>query len=446
MRKLLLFILILILLFSSSNVFSTRTVFASPENTLNEISLAEKLLIKLQNKEEEEIEKLYLYFDILCHENTQFFSYKIEEIENLMNAYREDIIKKAREMASNSHYKQAVEYLESKSLLFKDKSTINSLISYYSNFFIKDGLFLCNLKPTIISINKLINNPTLAFAENPKSEEYDNLFLTTKEFSNLLMQLYLNDYILIGINNLVDFSEDIIIKKDLYLPQNKKPLLLILNEANYKDNESSFIEKYIIDSKNEIATFNSKEIEKNQISNSGDFLPILENFINSYKDFSFNSSKCIITFSKNDNILGYNIHKSNPNYSQELTNLKKITQYLKEKGYEFAYSFDFANKTQEDKQAEIDFINSEILDLFPNIKIFSSSNENKTTSYYSKLNNIGFKVFISTGGNYALVKNNMFIIESTKIDGKFLRNPSLLKELDYDKIYDHANRTKLYKI
>jgi len=186
------FFIILLIITLPFNFNKIERVFASPEQALVESNLAEKLLYKLQNNcYDEEIDKLYKYLDILYHENTQFYSYKLEELENLMNKYREEIIKNARELAEKEEYKNAVEYLENKSELFKDKSTINSLISHYSKFFIKDGLFYTEITPKILSINKLIAYPAEAFNENSLSDIFDKLYLTNKEFSNLLQELYL---------------------------------------------------------------------------------------------------------------------------------------------------------------------------------------------------------------------------------------------------------------
>lgn len=441
------FFVVLIIFSFSFNFLKVERIFASPEQALFENNLAEKLLIKLQNKGyDEEVDKLYKYLYILYHENTQFYSYKLEELEKLMDGYREEIVKNARELAQDEEYKKAVEYLESKSELFKDKSTINSLISHYSKFFIKDGLFYTETAPKILSINKLIAYSNLAFDDNANSDIYDKLYLTSKEFYALLQELYLNDYILINITDYLELENENVSKKDLYLPPNKKPLILAFNDINYFENESPFIEKFIIDSKNEISCFNSKQVEKNQISQTTDFIPILESFIENNKDFSHNGAKGIITFSQEGAILGYNINKSNPNYNQDILSLKKIAGFLKEKGYFFGYSL--KNQQNENElDAEINLLQNEIFNVFGNLKIiFNNNYENKIYPSCYKLSEIGFKVFISLGENTCVIKNNLALVSSLKIDGEFLRLQNIQLALNYDKIYDHANRIKLFKV
>lgn len=442
MKKIIYYLIIFFLIFFSVNIINVNTVFATPESAINREKLVETLLIKLQqnNGLDKDAETMYKYLDILCQENTQFYSYKIKEIETLIDKYRENVILNARELASKKEYKKAVEFLESKSELFKDKTTINSLISHYSKYFVKDGLFYCEYEPQIISINKLIAYPTFAFTENPNSEKLNNLYLTTKEFSSLLSEFYLNDYILIDVYDYLDIQENNIFKRDLYLPLNKKPLIIIFNNLNYGENENCFIEKYIIDSKDKVATFSSKQTQQNQISYTSDLIPILENFIEENKDFSHNNARGIISFDKSDNILGYNISKSNPNLNNDLINLKKLVVNLKNCGYKFAYNGEYIENLEE----EIEYIKNTLFNIFSNINIHISNTNNVINNYYKELNKIGFKIFIDKSGNKLLIKYDFAFLSYTQINGNFLRKKSEYLGLNFDKIYDHNNRPIIY--
>lgn len=445
----LLSIFLIIPLSSTSNL--TDVVFASPESALLQNQLAERILIKLQNNVDidEELENMYKYFDVLCHENTQFYSYKIEKLEGLMDNYRNSIISKARQLAQNNEYKQAVDFLESKSEIFKDKTTINSLITYYSKFFIADGLFYCSEEPKILAINKLIAYPNLAFKDNPNSENLDKYYLTSKEFQNLLNELYINNYILIDVDNIIEINENITTKKDLYLPKDKKPIILLFNNINYYENENHFVDKIIIDGKNDVATFSSKQTEKNQVSYTADFLPILENFIKENKDFSFKNAKGIISFDKSGSIFGYNINKSNPNLSQETANLKKLVSHLKELNYKFAYGIfneNYYNFTNDELLDELINLKENILPNFNNLSIFISPfSPNKSNNFYTELNNLGFKIFIDNSNySYCLIKNHFVFTSFIKIDGNFLRDSNNFLNIEKEKIYDHNNRNKLF--
>lgn len=434
--------MVLSLLVSNTSIILS----ASPETALNQANLAEKLLIKLQNnKTDEDFEKLYRYLDIMCYEDTLFFSYKIKELENLMDKYRENIILKSRNLAENKQYQEAVEFLESKSELFKDKTTINSLISHYSKYFIKDGLFYCDISPKIIAINKLIAYPLFAFKDNSNYEELDSNYLTSKEFQNLLNELYSNNYILVNIDDCFEFSDEYILKRDLYLPENKKPVILMFNNATYNEDEC-FVDKFIIDGKEKIATFSAKQTEKNQISYNADFISILENFIDENKDFSFNNAKAIISFDKSGNILGYNISKNNPNYNNDILQLKKLASFLKDLGYKFAYGNYAENYNNiENCNEEILFITENIFPIFSNINIYiSPHNNNCLNNYYKNLSLIGFKIFIDFSNNNFTIKNNLAFCSANLINGNFLRQKSDFLGLNFEKIYDHNNRSKIF--
>lgn len=423
-------------------------VFATPENALNETILAEKLLLKLQSADDfdTEIELMYRYLEIICQENTQFFSYNIDKLENLMDKYREHVILQARNLAGNKEYKSAVEFLESKSEIFKDKSTINSLIQHYSKYFVKDGLVYYAKSPKFLSINKLIANPSEAFFEdNPKSEELDNHYLTSKEFQNLLSELYLNDYILINLSDFLEFSEDCVLKKDLYIPNGKIPVVLFFNNINYCDLDTCFVEKFIIDGKDNVACYNKKQTEKNQISYNTDFIPILENFVAEHSDFNFNNAKAVITFDKNFGILGYNISKTNPNASQDSATLKKLVTKLKQLGYVFGYGNFDKNATESSIQEDFGFFKENILPVFGTMNIyFSDYKTYKTNDFYSLLSELGFKIFVCYGENFFQIKNGKIFISTKNMDGKALREKSTIVDVDYEKIYDHNSRTKIF--
>ncbi len=449
MKKFILYIitfLCLLIFVLNANIFNTGIVFASPKTTLYKEDLAQALLMKLQNTQSlnDEIELLYKHLDVLCDSNTQYFSYKIKEIENLMDKYRENIVLTARNYAQNKEYQNAVEFLESKSNLFKDKTTINSLISHYSKFFVKDGLYYYENEPNVVAVNKLIAYSNLAFKDNPNYENLDNLYLTSKEFNNLLNELYINDYILIDIYDYLDISGENVFKRDLYLPLDKKPIILLFNNINYSDNENCFIDKFIIDAKDKIATFSSKQTEKNQISYNADFIPILENFIDENKNFSFNNARGVISFDKNNNILGYNINKTNPNSASEIQTLKKIASYLKDKNYKFAYG-NFVNNTNIIELEETNYIKETLFNIFSTINIYISPNKtNNINSYYKSLYDIGFRIFLDNSNKQTLIKNNFIFLSYVNFNGKFLREKNDYLGLNYEKIYDHNNRYKIF--
>lgn len=436
------FLLIIFCLFYSTNNFISVTA-RSPFNAMQNEKSAEKILYDLQNSSNYELENNEIdnLLGLLYNNNTLFYNYKISEIENLLQVYREAILKQAKKIAQEKNYKKAVELLQSKACLFKDKSTINSLISYYSKFFVQDGLFYYESQPLILSLGKLIAYPEQAFLETNNLKLKDNL--TAGEFQNLLKQLYNENYILINIENCFNLEQNTPSLKDLYLPQNKKPLILIFNDTNY-DNSQGFIEKYIVDPQDEIACYNSKEIEKNIISYNTDLIPILENFITLNKDFSFNGARATICFCENEKTFGYNISKQNPNQTQEILNLKKIVSKLKEKGYCFSYSGKINNLTDIEYQNKKEIL-ADLKQIFGEINMFYCKNCNYNQINSTIYGDFGIKILLGTiKTNSCVVKNNYIVFPINEVTINQLNSENFpISNLDYDDIYDHINRKKL---
>lgn len=418
-----------------------RCVYASPLNALNENKLAEEILIKLQNtdKNEMETQDIYSYLEALYNENTLFYSYKIKELENILQNYQENILKQAKKIAQEKDYKKAVELLQSKICLFKDKSTVTSLINYYSKFFVRDGLFYFEGEPTILSFGKLIAYPEQAFLETSNFKFQNNL--TVSEFQNLLKQLYNENYVLVNLSDFINFDEDKPTRKDLYIPQNKIPLLLVFNDTNY-DGSVGFIEKYIIDPQGEVACYNSKESEKNLVTYNSDFIPILESFISQNKDFSFNNARAIICLNENDKILGYNISKQNLNQAQDTLSLKKLATLLKEKGYNFAYNGEIANLSQEELDLKKSTIQDTIKQIFGPISMYYCEKSPSSSIKNSILNDFEFKILLDTiKTNNTIFRNNQVIVPVFNITIKDLESKTCpIKELDFNELFDHINR------
>lgn len=433
------FIIIFCLLLGINEILCVNAL--SPLTALNDEKLAEEILYQLQNSTscEDENKDIYSYLEILNNENTLFYNYKISEIETLLQNYKETILKQAKKFANENEYKKAVELLQSKQCLFKDKSTVNSLISYYSKFFIQDGLFYYENEPIVLSIGKLIAYPELAFSETANINCQANL--TPTEFQNLLTQLYNENYVLINLDDYINFEQNTVVKKDLYLPQNKKPLILILNDTNY-DNQEGFIEKYIVDNQNEIASYNSKATEKNIISYNTDFIPILETFITENKNFSFNNAKAIICVNENEKILGYNINKQNPTQAQDVLNLKKLVQTLKEKGYKFAYNDSLNNLGEEEYNSKLEIFKTDLKQIFGEINLYYYNKSTINSLNFNNLNDFNIKIVFSTiKTNTSISKNNFLIIPTFQITINNLKNPDFpIESLDYDEIFDHINR------
>lgn len=151
-----------------------------------------------------------------------------------------------------------------------------------------------------IFFHPLVIYPERAFDGDRMAKGYNDWFVTVKEFNRILDSLYKKNYILIKTSDL--FEEKTVngkvtlVKKDLKLPKDKKPLILSVDDLNYYPYmiENGNANKLVIDKKGNLATYSKNLQGKDIISEENEIVPILNHFVNKHSDFSLNNAKGIL--------------------------------------------------------------------------------------------------------------------------------------------------------
>ena len=208
----------------------------------------------------------------------------------------------------------------------------------------------------ILSIHLLIADMERAFHDDIYANSYLKNFISTSEFSAILKQLYANGYMLVSLDDLYELQYDassgreVYVAKTLLLPPGKTPVLLTETNANYYT--------YMTDSNNngkpdgnadgfayklcygENGFYNELIADDGTlVTGSFDMVPMLEDFIARYPDFSFRGARAIIAFSGYDGVLGYRIHSTKLTEAEkqaERAALVELVAKLRETGYETA--------------------------------------------------------------------------------------------------------------
>ena len=308
----------------------------------------------------------------------------------------------------------------------------------------------------------LIADTSVAFAKtNPMRAHYDNDCLTTYEFKNILKELYKNNYILIRPSSIFDTSKVYGTKKELYIPEGKKPLIMSFDDVNYDRKKSG---KGMVDriafSQNSPITYTSGNPLP---SYDSEFVSILENFISTHPDFAHDGARGLICLTGYDGILGYRTNHKNPNYKQEIAAVKPIIAKLKSLGWEFAshsYGHYHMKKISPEKfRRDVDEWKKEVEPLIGKTSIYvypygereicdMQGNISKKHKY---LEENGFRLFCGVGiKNYFTYLPNpqnkkILFMDRTPLDGYTLKNNySLLSHLfDITKVYDNNRDIKL---
>ena len=248
---------------------------------------------------------------------------------------------KAGVASNQGDYQEAIKLLTDMSAYYPDDAQITSDLHKYRE---AEKALVPHVGPIEhIFFHPLLAYPSLTFDGDADSNGFNQYFVTVSEFKKIFNQLYANNYILIDYNALydekVEDGKTVLVKKELKLPPNKKPLILSVDDVNYPDYKATngTISKLILDSDGNVATYSVSLSGEKVISHDNEVIPIIDAFVAEHPDFSFEGAKGILAFTGYYGILGYNTNKlDSPSYPEERESALAIVKRLKETGWTFA--------------------------------------------------------------------------------------------------------------
>jgi hypothetical protein len=279
-----------------------------------------------------------------------------------------------------------------------------------------------------IFFHPLVIYSELAFDGDAMSKGYNDWFITVKEFKRILPSLYNKNYVLIKTSDLFEERNGSIVKKELFLPKNKKPLILSVDDMNYYAymRENGNASKLVINEEGQVATYSFSPDGTEQTSTDNEIIPLLNSFIDDHPDFSLNGAKGILALTGYEGILGYQTHELNsPEFSQEKDNAEQIVGKLKKEGWEFAshsYGHLDARKTSK-SNLELDSARwkAEVEPLIGKTNIFIfpyGSSVLPGDEKFSTLQDYGFTIFCSVGPEAYISSGSRYaLMDRVHIDG-----------------------------
>jgi len=192
-----------------------------------------------------------------------------------------------------------------------------------------------------IFFHSLILHPEVLFPNlNTPTGGYNEGFIYQSELLRILPQLLERGYVLYNINDI--FSKDEngnMQQKDIYLPPDKKPLVLSIDDPTYHYNKTSprnmgFANRVILDEHGELATEVPTLDGTVEITYDGDVHIVIDAFVREHPEFSFRGHKGIIAATGYMGIFGYDLdYLNNAQYRQ---NVIDICNKFKDNGWLFA--------------------------------------------------------------------------------------------------------------
>ena len=344
----------------------------------------------------------------------------------------QELVDEALALADSYNYDKAIAVLDSFS---GEKSQYQSMMDAYNRINqAKEKIKPIDNPNTIpnLSFHCLIADPARAFSDKDWGKSYNTNYVTVDEFSKILDQLYANGYVLVDFNSFIEeaVGEDgkvTYTTKPIYLPENKKPIMLSETLVNYElftidsdgDMEADkggdgFASKLVV--RNGKIVNEYVDADGNVLYGAYDFVPILEEFIEEHPDFCYQGARATLAVTGEDGLFGYRTmlsvkeKKGEDYYNEQVEGAKAISQALRDRGYTIA-SYTYANVGYDSIsatkiQVDMDNWTKEVKPVLGDVPvmIFAKGsdiglNYDNSNGKYNVLKNEGFRYFISAGNS-----------------------------------------------
>lgn len=336
------------------------------------------------------------------------------------------LLVEANRLAAGYNYDEAIALLDSFSGNVNDFSDLSIARARYLAE--KDALVPWSDPNSIVnlSFHVLIADPNRAFKDADNGNSFRRNFITVSECTAILTQLYENGFVLVNWDDVVQTSVGAdgtvtYSPATIYLPEGKKPLILTQTHVNYNTymvdgNDDGLADKYgsgfasrlVLDSNGEL-TCEMVDSTGSVITGAYDLVPLLNTFIKSHPDFSYQGAKAILAVSGYDGLFGYRTDpetakKINEDYyNQQLAEVPAIIDALRADGYTIAcYTYGnlaYGEAKIESIETDLARWKTEVEPLLGKVDMLVYAKESDINDYtgdrYQMLKNAGFKYFMS---------------------------------------------------
>ena len=306
--------------------------------------------------------------------------------------------------------------------------------------------------------------PELAFDGDSQANGIDDWMVTVEEYNRILQSVYDNGYILVDINDVWsettgEDGQPKMVRNTLYLPEEKKPLILSYDDVNYYDYmlKDGFTYKLILGEDGLLWSWGKDPQGNEVVSQDLDALTILDKFVREHPDFSPFGAKGSLSLTGYQGILGYRTNTDTKDWDeakeavrqQEREAVKPIIAELKRTGWTFgSHTWGHINlsnhsveSVKEDTQRWLDEVGSLVgpttILYYPHGARPDGGDWQQTGPVFQYLQSQGFRVFASVGiESFSYIKKDICAVICDRLhpDGTTLRSASCLER--YMKFYD----------
>ena len=273
---------------------------------------------------------------------------------------QKEAIAMADNLAAGYDYDAAIELLKAKTDIDTNGELVKKISEYEG---IKESLVEADVE-TIphVFFHILVAEPEITWnltgADEYKIGDYNQVMTTIDEFKKIIKQMYDNDYVLIKIRDMVEETtneagDTVFTKGKIMLPEGKKPFVMSQDDTCYYFYMigDGYATKMVVGEDGRPTNEYTKP-DGTIVTGSYDLVPVLNDFIDEYPDFSYKGAKAILAFTGYNGVLGYrtdpDLAKTEAegnrfateygvfNTEEEIAKAKPVVEALKADGWEFA--------------------------------------------------------------------------------------------------------------
>ena len=349
------------------------------------------------------------------------------------------LIAESEKYAASCEYDKAIEVLDTFSGNISDFSNLLSARQGYES---AESALVAWEDPKqipFLSFSKLIADPVTGFSGD-SGDDNRYLYISCPEFTAILQQLYANGYMLVDMDDIftttkAEDGSTLIVKNDLRLPAGRKPIVLIQCQPSGYENP------LVVNADGTLST-KVKPASGESYTGSYDFVPLLEDFIESNPGFSLKGARAVLAVTGYNGLFGYPL--------EDTASITAVVNALREKGYTLASNtygnMSYGKAALLDMQDDLASWEAAVTPLLGETEILAYArsgdvNDGKeaygSNKKYEKLYGAGFKYYMGMCYNSSPWMN---ITDNTIRMGRIMVTGSNLKEKAslYTNLFDAA--------
>ncbi len=446
---------------------------ATVRTMIGELDLIEKATGDVQNAERhfddgDYITSVKTYKQVLSRNKGFVYDYSEARLAEIMEIMYDPMVERGEHLLDTFRFYSAEVLLSDLAQIFpQDARVANDLLTATSN---TSETAVYKGKVEVLCVRNLIADNEIASGFG--KSVYDKS-LTCEEFEKMLDQLYKNNFCLVDAETLTDLSNDTyLVEKDLIVPVGKKPLIIVVETLDYNavNYGQGFNRRLVLNDQGQVC---SEYIDHNGdavVSRTREAIGILDKFVESHHDFTYDGAKGVISIAGYEACFGYVISQDEMedrnralsragyptvNYSAaELKSnqeaVKSIAEVLKDTGWKFASStYGYINaKASDMRTIQLDMgkwmdqieplLGDTHMIVYPNGDYIYGTDPR---AVWLKEN--GFRIFFGLGPRpYYIYGTNYLYYDRTLINAKILASSDLKRLFDVNLILDKHDNTQ----